>query len=128
MIGQRVFVWDENRRVYRRDASGKAMGSPIWREHWRPAVICGETPRYWLAGHAIDSNVTLSRCLAKIPKKGDLPSNIALDEQHIERRAWIAEHRGHLANMIRTIECHDTLRKVAELIGYEATADAGGEG
>jgi hypothetical protein len=120
MIGHRVWFFDENRRVYRRDAKGKAVGCPIWREHWRPAVVCGETPRYFLVGHSLDSNVTLANCLAKIPKKGVPPKDVLFDEAEIDRRAWVKRHSILLANKLRTIECAETLRKVADLIGFEA--------
>jgi hypothetical protein len=83
-------------------------------------VVCRETPRYWLVGHAIDSNVTLSHCLAKIPKKGEWPRDVVSDQAEIDRRVWVSEYRVQVANAIRTIECPDTLRKVAELIGFEA--------
>lgn len=119
MIGRRVWFFDQNRRVYRRDATGRAVGSPIWREHWRAAVVCRETPRYWLVGHAIDSNVTLANCLTKIPKNGKPPSDVVFDEAAIERLAWVAEHRMALVNKLKTVECPDTLRKIAELIGFE---------
>lgn len=119
MIGRRVWVFDPNRTVYRRDASGKAIGCPIWREHWRPAIICRETPKFWLVGHGLDHDVTLSRCLAKLPKKGELPNDVVFDEAEIDRRMWVTKHRLLLANKIRAIECPDTLRKIAELIGFE---------
>jgi hypothetical protein len=51
-VGSKVWIFDLNNRVYadKKIAKGQLWysGAPIWREHWVPKVITGETSRSWL--------------------------------------------------------------------------------
>ncbi len=116
-----VWVFDENRRIYRTNEKGESYGSPIWREHWRKLKIVGETRVSWI-----------SSCGDRVPKKGGrmrLSSghfrDVSFSEADIDRQAWIAENRHRIADKIRFINDHDTLRRVAEVIGYIGVAANG---
>lgn len=79
----RVWLFDINRRVYQRDASGRAFGSPIWREHWEEQVIVGETRVSWVTEWG-----------KKVPKKGGW--GIAFSEEEIAREAFVQDHRRNI--------------------------------
>ena len=109
-VGDPVWVFDINRRVYASDG----RGGPIWREHWVKRQITAETTRSWIVGEGWAQ--------IKIPKKGEQPHGIAWSEQEIERRAYVEENSHRIADKLRHIRDYETLSKVAELIGYLPTS------
>ncbi len=102
-----LWLFDINRRNYRRNENGRAYGSPIWRDHWAKHEITGETARSWITSWG-----------KKVPKKGG--PGIAFNEADIDREAFVQEHRHRIADQIMRLTDHDTLQKVAALIGYTA--------
>lgn len=61
LVGTDVWIFDRNRRVYRKNDRGYSYGAPLYREKWVRLKIVGETSRSWV----VDSHLML-----KIPKKG----------------------------------------------------------
>lgn len=112
MIGQTVWVFDPNRRVYRKNAAGCGFGAPVYREHFRPIVISGETSRSWTVGDG--------RWQIKIPKAGGaVRGNIFMTEAAVNDDVWIKEHKYRIESLVGRLTDVETLRKVAALIGYE---------
>jgi hypothetical protein len=105
-IGDTIWIFDSNRRVYPRDADGRATGGPIWREHWKPLVIVGETSRSWLTD-----------CGNKIAKKGTDPQNVSFSEAEIDRAAWVHDNAIKISR--RVWACGD----FEKLKAIEATLD-----
>lgn len=106
-VGDTVWVFDQNRRIYPKDR----QGGPIWSEHWRPEKITGETSRSWIIGnHAWTQK--------KLPKKGAAPFRVAYSQEEIDKAAWVHDNRYRLSHEIDRCEDYDTLKKVAELVGY----------
>jgi len=105
MIGETVWIFDENNRVYKKDENGKSYGGPIWREHWRPLEIVGETRVSWLTkyGH-------------KVPKKGGY--KYCFSEQEINERSYVIANKYKISEIILKLD-YGQLKRVAELIGYE---------
>ena len=101
-IGDTVYVFDVNRRVYPKDAS---LGrSPIYREHFRPIRIASETRVSWV----LDDG-------RRVNKKtlGGIFSPAQIDDA-----CYVQANRYEI---IRTIErCRDAalLRQIAALIGW----------
>jgi hypothetical protein len=109
-IGSTVWVFDENHRVYARDANGRAPGGPIYREHWVPVTITSETRVSWV----------INRWDKKLPKKrpaGYRP-RYCVSQAEIDEECWADDYRYAI---VRHVEWCDpaTLRKVAELVGYK---------
>jgi len=109
-IGDTVWFFDVNHRVHEKDKGGRP--SLVYREQWRPRDVIGETSRSWLVGHKYDPT--------KLPKSGKWPAGWARTTQQVEDDVWVCHHRYRIGNCVTS--CYDaaTLRKVAELIGYEA--------
>lgn len=101
-----VWIFDINYRSYRRDKNGRAYGGPIWRDHWRKHEIVGETKRSWI-----------TRWGKKVPKSGG--NGIAFSEEEIDREAYIQDNRHKIADRVMRLKDHDTLKRIAELVGYE---------
>lgn len=120
-VGSLLWQFDANRRVYRKDGKGRSIGSPSWREHWQQVEIVSETRMSWL----IDTPGSgyLSWSSMKIAKKdfrdGKCPSGYALSEEQIDREAWVCGNAYHLGQLVARCGDYDTLKKIAEMVGYE---------
>lgn len=99
-----MWVFDINRRVYKKDENGRQYGSPIWREHWRPVKIVGETRVSWIDFFG-----------RKYPKKGS--HGIAYSQTEIEQAAFINDSH-KIARLVSQCKDYNTLKKIAELVGY----------
>lgn len=98
------WIFDINRRTYARDAEGKSIGGgPIWREHWRPTEIVGETSRSWVS--------SLGK---KIPKTGGC--GICFSERELDEACWINENRYKLGDKIRACNDYAKLTLIAEIL------------
>lgn len=108
MIGQTVYVFDINRRVYRKK-DGLGSGGPIWREHYRPDVVVSETSRSWV-----------TKCMVKIPKKGRDPQSVAFSKDEIDAMEWVHEHRYKIVRLLE--QCHDPekIRNIAAILDFNA--------
>lgn len=107
-IGMKVWRFDVNRRVYARDENGRAKGGPIWREHWEPLEIIGETSRSWLIG---TEWMRRSPDRADKVAKSSWPGTLATSEEDIDRRAFI-EERHKLAERVHQCRNYDTLKAI----------------
>lgn len=105
-VGDTVLVFDLNHRVYRRDDKGRSFGSPIYREHFVPTEIVGETSRSWI----------LRRYNKKVPKA---TLEGIYTPQQADEQSWVQEHRHRIADAICFVRDVGTLKKVAELVGYK---------
>lgn len=125
-IGDSVWVFDPNRRVYRRDAKGNSVGGPIYREHWREHFIVGETRVSWLVGFTRDLPHD-HRCVLRMPKadptgvaeKGFGRRRVLLSPAAVEDDAWVAENRCRISDAVNRCRDADTLRRIAEMVGYK---------
>jgi len=104
-IGSTIWAFDINRRVYAKDASNTFGGGPIWREHWRPMKVTGETSRSWITAWG------------KYPKSGG--PNLAFSESDIDRAAFVNDHKHRICEAIRSEYDFDTLVQIAKLVGYK---------
>ncbi len=106
-VGSPVWIFSENRRVYRKDGVG---GGPIWREHWRQDKIIGETSRSWIVGQGSWEQ--------KIPKKGPW-HGVAFSEKEIDQAAYVHDNRHRISDAVGRLQDYACLREIAELVGYE---------
>lgn len=110
-VGSTIWCYDENRRRYAAAPSGRIWGALIWREHWAPRKIVGETSRSW---------VLQGFPKTKVPKRGADPRLFAFSERELDERVWIHDNRSGIGFAVS--QCYDyaTMRKIAELLGYKA--------
>ena len=99
-----VFIYDENRRIYKKGACGTA----IYREHWRKHEIVGETSRSWV-----------TKWGNKVPKRNYLHRLYCFSEQELDERCYVHENRYRISDLVRREWNYERLRKIAELIGYK---------
>lgn len=101
-IGSTVWMFDQNRRIYKDNRSG-----PIYREYWRPIKITSETTRSWITERG-----------NKIPKKGE-HNGYCFTEQEVNDKSWVEDNRYKIAEAVNWMRDVETLRAVAKLAGYE---------
>ena len=86
-----------------------------WRDNWTKRAIVGETSRSWVVDGYFDP--------LKLPKAafrdGKCMSGWALSEEQIDDLGWAFDHQWKISDAVRRVD-HDTLRAVAQLIGYES--------
>jgi len=102
------FWWyDYNYRVYKDDA-GNHTSAPNKRLHWRELAVVGETSRSWVLANDV-----------KIPKNKPLPHGYKASYDDVLDWMWRNDHSYKISEAVRKVDVK-TLRKIAELIGYEA--------
>jgi hypothetical protein len=115
-IGTQLFVFDENRRVYPSVGTGARRvitGAPIYREHFRPLKVVGQTSRSWLLEHGF-----------KAPKNEEARFTArALTGPELDEECWAQEHRYLIAQEVQRARPY-TLREVARIVGYRPKEDA----
>lgn len=105
LVGQTVWRFEENYRVY---AKEDGRHGPIYREHWRPYIVTGETPRSWIAGKGAGQ--------FKIQKAGNRPG-FALTAQEVDENCWVNENRWKVVHRVE--RCSPAvLRRIAALVGF----------
>ena len=104
------WLFDINRRVYRRNEKGVAIGGPIWREHWVKLEIVGETTRSWVTS-----------CDQKVPKKGS--HRYVFSEEDIDLRALV-EARYLIADRVNSCTDRDKLKQIADILNFDIATEA----
>lgn len=114
-IGDTIYQFSENYRVYAKDENGRATGAPIYAEHFRPVKIVGEEKRSWVVN--------------------DHPPKVGKNRVDAERSHWFTTEGKAAAiwlhaNGWRTAEavrrCYDigTVKAIAELLIKAGALDA----
>ena len=111
-----MYVWqyDYNYRVYKND-DGSESSSPNYRQQWRKHEVVEETSRSWV----LDNGVKVPKNGKKIVDRGGMIMGFAFSEEEVDAKVFVHDHGHKIAEALRKVDA-TTLRKVAELIGYES--------
>jgi hypothetical protein len=120
-VGDIVWVFNQNRRVYRQE-NGRSVGGLIFRDHFIPEKIVGETERSWLVGRP-------ERPI-KIPKKGDAVrysastaygrTTVYMTQEAVNAACFAHDHRWKIGKAVEACMDVAVLRQIAALVGYKA--------
>lgn len=111
-IGSTVWVFDENYRVYDYDKSSGGSGKIIYREHFRPRKITGETRISWVLEDGTKVN---KKTLKTHPDAFDA---VLTSEEQIDQACWVHEHRYPIERLIHRCN-YAQLKAIAEIVGYQ---------
>lgn len=103
-VGDKVWTFDLNHRVYPKDENGRTTGGPIYSEHFRQVEITGETTKSWLIG----------KWQERTPKARP---GIFTDEQKADM-IWSNQHRHPIVDLVRRCSV-EQLKQIAEIVGYK---------
>lgn len=104
-IGSTVWKFNANRRRY-----GADRLSPIYREHWEPRKIVGETSRSWILDGPWGE---------KIPKKRAERDSLAYSETEINGHCFVEAYRYRIAQEVQRCVDVTKLRAIAEIVGWK---------
>lgn len=114
-IGDTVYRFDINRRVYRDKSPGSfGGGGPIYSEHFEPLKIIGESKSSWLLEHRYSVGKRVLASAKTFPRRFFTAAQMDDD-------IWANEHRYAIREKLTRTPV-DQLRQVAAIIGYEAAA------
>jgi len=121
-IGDKVWLFDSNRRVYQ-DDKGNTTTSPWFRGNFTERYIVGETKRSWLVG--FKGNTVEDRTNIKVDKKNltySITNNFGFDkklyisEEEIDRKCWINDNHRKIIRLIEQCSDYDKLLKIQEIL------------
>jgi hypothetical protein len=113
-VGSTVYLFDQNCRVYQKNEDGRAIGPPIWIEHWRPYKIVGENRMMWLLEGG-----------EKFPKKngtrtaargGYTGMTVATSWEAVKEQEWLHVHRYSIARAVERCQDISTLRQISAIL------------
>ncbi|KLU62292.1 hypothetical protein CEB3_c13360 [Peptococcaceae bacterium CEB3] len=110
-VGDRVWIFDENNRVYR-DAAGNETLSPWYRGHFVEHFVVGETRHSWILAR---SATTHPKRGFKIPKK-DAEKHVFVSEEAVEKACWVQSNRYRIAKAVEESADYDMLRQIGEIL------------
>ena len=105
-VGDKVWIFDTNRRVYPK-VNGRVTGGPIYAEHFVQAEITGETSKSWI--------VREGQRETKINKK--TLAGIYTDEQKADK-IWARCHRHDIVRLVQSCDV-EQLKQIAKILNYE---------
>ncbi len=108
MVGKTIYVFDDNRRVYAKDENGHSSGGPIYREHWRPCKVTGETTQSWL----LDYGNKISK---KELREGKL-NGVKLSLQEVEEVSFIRANDHKVAQAIYALKDYAKFKAIFDIL------------
>lgn len=117
-IGDTIYRFDVNRRVYPKGKKGESTGGPIYAEHFEAHTIGSETKHSWLVtdGYGV---VKVNKKTMRQASKNGWGGYQWFSAQAMSDNIWRNEHRHNIRIMLDNAS-PSQLRKVAEILGYEA--------
>ena len=100
-----------DRRVYRRDETGRARGGPIGRYAYEPAEIVGENKVSWIIGFARAN-------YPKVPSARRPARFYGLED--VEDILWRGAHAYRLGDHVKGIRDIGLLQRIASMTGYQS--------
>lgn len=115
MIGETLYIQDENRRLYQDDAGNKTSTANI-RYKWRPFTVVGETRDSWVLEFGVKiSKATWELRAQRHPGLG----RFAHTAEQMEDAIWRDTHRSAILRAVQDTTDTPTLRQIAALLGME---------
>ena len=105
-IGSTIWIFNINNRRYE-----KGHNAPVYRGHWQPYVITGETSRSWL----------LENGLSKVTKKNP-GTNIAFTEKEVDDDCWLNSNRMAISRVLERCTDAALVRQIGDMLGYKEKA------
>lgn len=114
-IGDTVWRFDGNRRVYRQPGTYSGGGAPIYREHFEPLKIVGETKVSWIMERGWKANKKTLKGEASSFEYGGRGFFTA---EQLEDDIWQHEHR-HGIRALFDRASPAQLKQIAAILGFQ---------
>lgn len=115
-IGDTIYRFDENSRVYQRDKTGRAIGGPIYAGYFKPYTITGETKMSWLIQRSahLEYKINKKTMLESVPGWHPMPW---FTQRGYADNLWSVEHRQKIVEIVQRTPA-SRLREIATAVGY----------
>lgn len=115
-----IYRFDHNRRVYDKPGFG---GRIVYRGHFAPEFITGETKFSWLI-HLYDTVAyRVNKATMKSASKGGFGGFEFFTAEGMEDNIWAYDHRHKVAELLARAD-GAKIRACAKILGYEPAVDA----
>lgn len=106
-IGDTVFIYNSNRRVYAKDEKGNQYGQPLYRQQWVTKTITSETRFSFI----LDDGTKI--------KKSTPPESVCLTRQALEDKIWLQAYLFDIERAVGRVRDVNTLKQIAKLAGLD---------
>lgn len=114
-VGDTLYRFSANRRVYPKPGTFSGGGAPIYREHFEPLKIIGENKVSWL----LEQDWKASKRDLKSAASMQYGGRGFFTAEGMEDDIWQHDHRYKIRDLFDRCSV-DTLRQIASLLGYRA--------
>jgi hypothetical protein len=116
-VGDTVWIFDGNRRVYEQGSHGP----PIYAKHWIESTIISETrTSLVLDRHAFGRKVDKATGELRGNELGAMRRQVAFSRQAVDDDIWLSENRHRISRDINTCADVVTLREIDALLKSKA--------
>jgi len=114
-VGETIWRFDENHRVYDKPGIG---GRIVYKEHFVPEKITGETAQSWLVqwGERVVWKIN-KKTLTTAMKNGFHGAQFFTAEG-MEENIWVLDHRHKIARLLEQATAAN-IRACGEILGYQ---------
>ena len=119
-IGDKVWIFDNNHRIYEDDKGNKLSGAPWYRGHFVERYILGETKQSWIIGY--ENDCVDYRFNLKVNKKTmivnghALGTKLYLSEEEINQACWMQENSYKITQRLQRCNDYNILKQVEKLL------------
>lgn len=117
-LGNALWHFDINHRVYKPapDGQSRYTGGPIYREHYTPRIIVGETKRSWLVEGGGRSTAKVSK--VDLTSAREHAASGFFTTEAMEADIWLHEHKHEILRQLQMSRDAFLFKQIAGLIGY----------
>lgn len=120
-IGDTLYQFDINHRVYEKDADGRGRGSPIYEKHFRPFPVIGETKQSWLCGHE-RMPMKVNKATLRESGKSGYSGHQWFTAEGMEDDIWLHSRRHEIVRLLERCQDVNILKKIDALLATENSA------
>lgn len=114
MIGETLYLYDGNYRVYE-DDNGNKTSSPNPRHYFRPVPIIDETRNSWIVNHYGDF-VKVNKETMAVRTLGVAYHRRAYTQQQMEEHIWMENNKYALVDMVKYCNDVTKLRMIKDIL------------
>jgi len=118
-VGDAVWVFCDDIRVYAKDDRGNTIGGPIYRHKWEKRVVHSENARsIFIAMDMKSTYRRLDRTDKAAWREGKSPRGYARNEAEVDEMCWLDDNRWRIGERVQREATPAQLAAIAEIIGY----------
>lgn len=119
-IGQKVWFFDRNKRVYTLPDGTRLTSSPWYRGHFVEKYVVGENKMSYIFGYKPTTNPDDKRLTDRF-KKSELKDgkNIYLSEQSVDEACWVHDNGVEISRKVLNCDNYSKLTRILEILNEE---------